>query len=210
MACPNSRPPSGTAHNCGKWVLRQHAKRDRLCQTKTDDLTDDSRNVFPPEPASNQLLHKVATGYCGELKPAAFEEAGCAVCGCLTIRTELTSLKDSLCSLDLLEKEDVTRKEWTSESDPIEELTGPVLDSGCDKICVECETSSKKKKMPLFALANGFWIGHIPPQLQNLTFAEGMLIAKVRHNRALVRVSSGQAKMISNIIMFSNPMLKMY
>ena len=36
------------------------------------------------------------------------------------------------------------------------------------------------------------------------------MITCVRHNRAVVRVSSGQAKMVANVIMFSNPTLSVY
>lgn len=64
--------------------------------------------------------------------------------------------------------------------------------------------------MPPVSLSNSFWIGSVPLALQNLTFAEKMLISKIRHNRCLVRVSSGHAKMTANIIMFSNPTVKVY
>lgn len=37
-----------------------------------------------------------------------------------------------------------------------------------------------------------------------------MLVARIHHNRCLVRVSSGKAKMIANCIMFSNPSVKIY
>ncbi|KAH9480490.1 hypothetical protein JR316_0006375 [Psilocybe cubensis] len=46
--------------------------------------------------------------------------------------------------------------------------------------------------------------------LQDLSFAERMMIARIRHNRCLVRVSSGRAKMTANVIMYSNPTLKVY
>lgn len=37
-----------------------------------------------------------------------------------------------------------------------------------------------------------------------------MLIAKVRHNRCVIRVASGRGKMSANAIMFSAPMVKIY
>jgi hypothetical protein len=67
-----------------------------------------------------------------------------------------------------------------------------------------------KGKVPKQALANGFWLGSVPDELKDLTFAEKMMIARVRHNRAVVRVSSGRAKMTANVIMFSNPTLSVY
>jgi len=50
----------------------------------------------------------------------------------------------------------------------------------------------------------------IPDELQNLTYAEQLLIARVRHNRCIVKVSSGMSKMRANAISFSNPMPKIY
>ncbi|KAJ7101103.1 hypothetical protein C8R44DRAFT_641734, partial [Mycena epipterygia] len=191
-----------TAHSKRIAANRIAAKKIAAKRNKIINRTADVS--FPPEPASKRLLQKAAKGYCNEMKPAAFEEAGCAVCGQLTLQNDL------LCSLDVLDRECVTRQQRFSSADPIVELPGPVLDDTCDSVCDECETALTTKNMPPFALANGFWIGNVPPQLKNLSFAEGMLIARIRHNRCLIRVSSGRAKMIANIIMFSNPILKVY
>jgi hypothetical protein len=59
-------------------------------------------------------------------------------------------------------------------------------------------------------LANGLWLGAVPPQLQGLSFAEQLLISRVRRNRCIVKVSSGMSKMKANVIMFENPMPKIY
>jgi len=37
-----------------------------------------------------------------------------------------------------------------------------------------------------------------------------MMIARICHNQCLVRVSSGRVKMTANVIMYSNPTLKVY
>src|ERR1700734_493891 len=71
-------------------------------------------------------------------------------------------------------------------------------------------TPRRKKKIPPYSLANSFWIGPIPSILKNLTFAEKMLIARIHHNNCLVHISSGRAKMTANVIMFSNPTVKIY
>ena len=60
------------------------------------------------------------------------------------------------------------------------------------------------------ALANGLWVGKIPDELRDLTYAEQLLIARVHHNRCIVKVSSGMSKMCANAISFSNPMPKIY
>jgi len=58
---------------------------------------------------------------------------------------------------------------------------------------------------------NGNWLGGVPPQLQNLTWTEKMLISHVCHNCCIVRVtSSGMHKMSANAVFFSTPMPKIY
>src|SRR6202040_4144000 len=76
--------------------------------------------------------------------------------------------------------------------------------------CPICVESLEKKKMPILALANGLWVGKIPDELKDLTYAEQLLIARVRHNRCIVKVLSGMFKMRANAISFSNLMLKIY
>jgi hypothetical protein len=61
------------------------------------------------------------------------------------------------------------------------------------------------------ALVNGNWIGDVPPELQNLSWTEKMLISRVCHNRCIVRVtSSGMHKLSANAVFFSTPMPKIY
>jgi hypothetical protein len=60
------------------------------------------------------------------------------------------------------------------------------------------------------ALANGFWIGKVPPELTGLTFVEKILISWVCHNRCIVCVASDRYKMRANAISFQNPILKLY
>lgn len=112
--------------------------------------------------------------------------------------------------LNVISPGDIGRYERLHESDPIISLKGPILAENCNHVCLTCQSFFKKGKMPPDSLANSFWIGSIPSVLQNLTFAEKMLISKIRHNKCLVRVSSGRAKMTANIIMFSNPTVKVY
>lgn len=67
-----------------------------------------------------------------------------------------------------------------------------------------------QSKVPKHSLANGLWLSDVPPELADLTFAEKMLVARVRHNSCLIRVSSGRAKMVANAIMYSLPTVKVY
>ncbi|KAF8810354.1 hypothetical protein BYT27DRAFT_7222077 [Phlegmacium glaucopus] len=138
---------------------------------------------FPPDPPSASLIEKIVKGFCKDTIPNKLVEGGCAVCG------QLVPLNNML----LLTEIDY----------PILPLKGPILAENCQHICKSC-------KKPPQSLANSFWIGAVPSVLQDLTFAEKILISRIRHNRCLVQVSSGHAKMIANVIMFSNPMVKVY
>ena len=165
---------------------------------------------FPPRPPSSPQIEQIVNDFCADTSPSAFEESGCAVCGELKLRTDLTPIQDIGCDLSSLISDGVTRKERLASKDPIEELEGPIIDRSCKGVCRACLTSLQKGKAPKLALSNGLWLGPVPDALKGLTFAESMMIARIRHNRAVVRVSSGRAKMVANVIMFSNPTLAVY
>src|ERR1700677_4011905 len=142
------------------------------------------------------------------MSPEHFMESGCAVCGELMLLTQLQKLStlDNI-DLDVLRQDKVTRNERNNANDPIAET---ILDYGFDSICNKCYKSMSKGKLPLLALANGKWLGDVPEQLSDLSYAEQLLIARIRHNRCIVKVSSGMRKMRANAITFANPMPKIY
>src|ERR1700729_3807572 len=113
-------------------------------------------------------------------------------------------------NISLLKVDGVTRKARSNSFDLVKELKGPILAPGCSSVCFTCVEFLQKGKIPILALANGLWVGEIPNELQELTYAEQLLIARVRHNRCIVKVSSGMYKMHANAISFSNPMPKIY
>src|ERR1700728_2881210 len=147
--------------------------------------------------------------FCADTSPEVFEEVGCAVCGKLTPICEMEELSE-VENISLLKIDGVTRKARCKSSDPVRELRGPILAPGCSRVCPICVDFLEKKKMPTLALANGLWIGELPNELQDLTYAEQLLITRVHHNRSIVKVSSGMYKMCANAISFSNPMPKIY
>jgi hypothetical protein len=165
---------------------------------------------FPPRILSFRETHKLISKMCMGMEPTKFLESGCAVCGCLTPLSELGPLQLLTPYLNLLNVKGVTRKERLSMDDPVEDLPGPILASRCNKVCVECETALVNCKMPKKALALHNWLGDVPTALQGLSYAESIMIAKVRHNRCVVRVTSGRMRMSANAIMFSQPVLKVY
>lgn len=173
-------------------------------------VTPPPSSCFPPSPFSNKLAEQIINGFCADSDPMVIQEAGCAVCGRLSRVSDLSPLHNYRDYLNILSVKGVTRRERISVLDPIDDIDGPVLDKNCSHICSSCTASIQRDIIPLNALANGLWIGDVPPQLQDLSFAERMMIARIRHNKCLVRVSSGRAKMTANVIMYSNPTLKVY
>ena len=129
---------------------------------------------FPPNPPSTDLCQQIVSDFCADTSPEVFEEGGCAVCGKLTPICELSEIDN----VGLLKVDGVTRKARCKSTDPVREFRGPILAPGCSRVCPICVESLDKKKMPALALANGLWVGEIPDELQNLTYAEQLLIAR--------------------------------
>ena len=154
---------------------------------------------FPPTPPSTALCQNIVSDFCADTSPDVFEEAGCAVCGKLTPICEMEELSE-VENINLLKVHGITRKARSNSSDPVKELRGPILAPGCSNVCSVCMESLEKEKMPILALANGRWVGEIPDELQNLTYAKQLLIARVHHNRCIVKVSSGMYKMCANAL----------
>jgi hypothetical protein len=96
------------------------------------------------------------------------------------------------------------------DSSPIREYKGPVLEYGCSNICNACRGSIRRGKVPRLALSNNLWLGTVPDVLKNLSFVEKLLIARVRHTCAFVKVASGMRKMKANIVAFESPIPKIY
>ena len=126
-------------------------------------------------------------------------------CGELKDTSHLKSVKNIL---KVLETSGVTRQERSTSTSPIKEFKGPVLDYSCSAICNDCRSCVRKEKIPSFALANGLWIGKVPDVLKNLSFVENLLVARVCHTCAFVKV--GMRKMKANIVAFESPVPKIY
>jgi hypothetical protein len=173
--------------------------------SKLNKKTSDSTSKFPPDPPSDTLVETIIREFCNDTAPQNLVEGGCAICGLLLPLKNMVLLNEIRCDLDVISPCNVGRQERLCTSDPVVSLKGPILAENCEHVCQTCHAFLKKGKKPPQSLANSFWIGNIPTVLQNLTFAEKMLISKIRHNKCLVRVSSGRAKMTANVIMFSNP-----
>jgi hypothetical protein len=166
--------------------------------------------LFPPTSPSKKLQHTIISNFCKDTTPEQFVESGCAVCRKLTPILKLTKLSETDLNLNILIQPGMSQQERTSSDHPIVDIDGPILDNNLNSICKSCFKSVSQEKVPLMALANGKWIGKVPFQLEKLSFAEQLLVARVWHNYCLVRVSSGIHKMRANAITFANPMPKIY
>lgn len=166
---------------------------------------------FPPTPPTMVDKAKIVADFCDAQQPMEFEEVGCTVCGQLVKRKNSKKVRDTKIDISLLHGvPGSTRKERMMPSQPIVDLTGPIMDATCKHVCDDCHGFLAKDRLPVNALANGLWIGAVPPSLQGLTYAEKVLIARVRHNRCVVKVQSGMWKMHANAVTFSNPILSVY
>ncbi|TFK58514.1 hypothetical protein BDN72DRAFT_741391, partial [Pluteus cervinus] len=165
---------------------------------------------FPPRPLSQPLIDRVITDFCQDTSPVSFEESGCAVCGRLCVTSTMTDSKKVSGFYCNLENSDCTRKERKSLKVPIQPIPGPVVAPHCTKVCIECREQLLRNRTPRHALASNLWIGEIPPALSDLRFMEKLLIARIRVNSSIVRVSSGFHKMKAHVIAFENPVPKIY
>ncbi|KAI5892451.1 uncharacterized protein SCHCODRAFT_02667910 [Schizophyllum commune H4-8] len=166
------------------------------------------KKPFPPKAPSFKTFHRIANAFADDLR--GVEEAGCAVCGLLKRKSELRPLKNYKGFLTVLEDESVTSTERKSLHDPSKPVTGPVLASGCDKICPSCRKSITHGNMPRNALANNLWLGDVPPELQNLRYVERMLIQRMRHNACFIRVGGSYQKLIAHAVSFPVSSRKVY
>jgi hypothetical protein len=172
---------------------------------------------FPPESLSHEDVAEIVRDWCETVSSSALSESPCAVCGCLEVTSTLSSLSSGSLLLEVLISSEATRAERTNVSTSIHGLPGPVL---CDNVrcwyddrkflyvCPTCLNALNQGRVPQLALANGRWIGTVPCELSELTFAEKQVIARYRHNCCLVRIDNGCRKMVANVITFAQPAAK--
>ncbi|KAF9031153.1 hypothetical protein BJ165DRAFT_1315656, partial [Panaeolus papilionaceus] len=167
-------------------------------------------STFPPNPLGRQAKETIITNTCKAMDPSTFEESGCGVCGELRPMQTLSDIRHVKNYLKVLIQSDTTRIERTSARHQIGDIPGPTLNHSCLYICNDCRQCIRKGKAPKLALANGLWIGAVPPELQNLSYMEKTMIAKVRHSCAYVKIATGGKKMKANVVAFKSPIQKIY
>ena len=194
----------------GKHRVQQLRLRNKV--QKINKSCKNNQTSFPPMPSTQELLENVISEYANNIQIEQFLEAGCAVCGLLTPKLQMTQLSSIKFDYSLLKPTGlVTRKERKTITESIAPIPGPVLLPTCEEVCNVCAADLQSGKLPHNALANGLWIGEIPTELQDLSWTEKMLISKVKHNMCIVKVHvSGMHKMKANVVSHSLPMPKIY
>jgi hypothetical protein len=187
-------------------VKRFKAKQHNEVQGKIDNKSIS----FPPQPLDDNLGHSIVEEACKRMAFDKIEEAGCAVCGELKLKTSLSPLKNIKNHLHILKAHGVTCLARTSAGKVQKEYTGPVLDYNCNLVCETCRSSIRRDKVPRLALANGLWLGDVPNELAGLTLVEKMLVARVRHTCCYIKIATGGRKMKANVVAFETPMPRIY
>lgn len=110
---------------------------------------------FPPPPPSAQLEETIIRGWCEDMSPTNFMEAGCDVCGQLTPVKQLIPITESRANFDILKNEGMgyTRMERKTALNPIVEIKGPIMDEKCSRICHTCDNNMMAGEVPKYALA---------------------------------------------------------
>jgi len=76
---------------------RQSNHREKLQRSQVNNMSDSKQpeslrvvvpehNKFPPDVPDALLRRKIISDFCAATQPSKFEEAGCAVCGSLTLK----------------------------------------------------------------------------------------------------------------------------
>lgn len=215
---PKARPSTYSRHAPSEASTLSDTSDTFLGDSIPLDLDQPERVGFPPPALSDRETLDITRDFCDGLKPIHFEEAGCAVCGQLKLLTDLSPLTEFDGNLDMLKEPHMARLERTDASDRIRFDDGPVLDHRCSGVCSKCAQSLRKGRRPVQALANGLWVGEVPDVLSSLTWIEQLLVARVRTNRYVIRLSvvtergyvPGHIKMSSNAVAFAAPTPKVY
>ena len=198
-------------------TVREKVQKHRLHKRKYDVPYNSEANkkackkwrsgqLFPPNPPSADKANKIIQSFVHESKFEAIHEKGCAVCGCISIAKNMTPLENCRVDLSMLVKPHVTKGEHKLDGSVVPNSRGPILAPGCDSICAPCFNILSHRRTPRNALANGLWIGEVPPELQGLSWMEQKLIAKINVSRAIVRVKESKLmQMKTNVVCCASP-----
>jgi hypothetical protein len=72
----------------------KNPEMSKISNLKSVRKYQEKETNFLPKPLTSLLQHKIASNFCKDTSPETFEESGCAVCGKLTLLTELQNLSE--------------------------------------------------------------------------------------------------------------------
>lgn len=201
----------------GKKNVNPDPAREEDAQAAHDTVSSECDNpAFPPCPADNETKERVINAWADNQTADAIEEIGCAICGTLCPRREMSRMNElcerelSLLTIDLSSENPCTREE-SGRSSTASATAGPVLLNGLTHACATCMSFLKRDKTPPESLANGLWVGEVPDALKSLGFFEKLLISRVRFMMYVVKSqSSNRNKLRGNIMTFRSPTQKIY
>jgi uncharacterized protein DUF6570 len=161
----------------------QSSIQSNIALTNRSDMLNDNEisellceNAYMKAP-DKQVIDSAIAEFIDRTGNAALTAGVCAVCARETIATDLSSQRlDSIPNPHLLKPITPHRKHDIFNG-MLLHPRGLSNDESGD-VCVECLRALKADKIPMFALANGLWIGGIPHELAYLTLPERLLIAK--------------------------------
>ena len=175
-----------------------------------DRFKVNNSSTFPPERLTLNQKEHIIRNACDEFDARRIDEAGCSVCGLLTIKAKLVSLRTVKENISILSADGLVRLPRKHADEPLEYSNGLVLANDNYVGCSTCVKSLREGMMPKNALADGLWLGNVPDELTGLTFAEKLLISRIRRNACIARVASGGRKLVAKAVMFTNPLPKVY
>jgi hypothetical protein len=150
-------------------------------------LPTPAANPSPPLPtgvadeyfkcASSETIDSCVVDFIERTSNAAITQATCASCARLLFTRELEEM-----ALNEIPNSHNLRPH---QPHPGHHLTpgglllagGPYEEQASIHLCTECVNRLKSDRRPKMSLANGLWVGNIPPELQNLTLPERVLLA---------------------------------
>ena len=154
-----------------------------------EDSTDDEENFL--KPASQSVVNDRISEFIDSTSNEAVRPHVCVVCAREVWGKEVERFAvDDLPNKHLLSP---------NEYHPAHVLTSGMLleravmdhDKGrlLGDVCHDCLRALKANKTPALSLANGMWIGEVPPQLATLTLPERVLVAKYFPAAYIVKLS---------------------
>ena len=170
----------------------------------------DPVHEFPCSPLTTDIKQSIMRQACTDFVPDNFEEAGCSVCGQLTLVKQLKSLRMVKDNVGILSVDGVQRLPRSTDSDPLSYSSKPILCGTDQRGCPSCIRSLADGKLPKNSLASGLWLGDVPEVLKQLTFAEKLLVSRIQRNVCVARIASGGRKLVAKAVMFTNPLPKIY